>query len=339
MPERSDALAEMRLLLRAFQISKMLGVAAALGLADRIGDTPHQTRTLAQECGAHPQMLLRLCRALAAFGIFSVDDSGNIAHTARSRLLRSDNVPTLHRAARYWTMPSNWGAWAALEDAVRTGKPAFETVFGVPNFAYLESHPDQARLFDAFMQHSPDDRHQAVVEAYDFSAAKLLVDVGGGNGGFVKATLTKNRDLRAVLFDQEDVVAHALAALGDCADRCAIEAGDFFTHVPSGGDLYVLCQILHDWDDASCLKILGNCRAAMEREARLLMIERVLDLAPGKTDPTSFLSDMDMMVLFPGAKERTLTEFAVLLRQSGFAAPRLLPTRSPFSIIETAPSP
>jgi hypothetical protein len=69
-----------------------------------------------------------------------------------------------------------------------------------------------------------------------------------------------------------------LATLGDCADRCAIEAGDFFEHVPSGGDLYVLCQILHDWDDSSCLTILRNCRAAMEREARLLVIERVLDL-------------------------------------------------------------
>jgi hypothetical protein len=339
MPEGSDALAEMRLLLRAFQISKMLGVAAALRLADRIGDTPLQAGTLAQECGAHPEMLLRLCRALSAFGIFSVDDSGNIAHTARSRLLRSDSRPTLHHAARYWTMPSNWAAWAALEDTVRTGKPAFETVFGVPNFAYLEAHPDEAWLFDSFMQHSPDDRHQAVVEAYDFSAAKLLVDVGGGNGGFVKAALAQNRDLRAVLFDQKDVVAHAAATFGDCAGRCAIEAGDFFERVPHGGDLYVLCQILHDWNDERCLRILRNCRAVMHRGARLLVIERVLDLSPGKSDPTSFLSDMDMMVLFPGAKERTLAEFAGLFRQSGFAEPRLIPTRSAFSIVETAPSP
>ena len=119
--------------------------------------------------------------------------------------------------------------------------------------------------------------------------------------------------------------------------RCAIEAGDFFEGVPPGGDLYVLCQILHDWNDASCLKILRNCRATMAAEARLLVIERVLDLKPGKTDPTSFLSDMDMMVLFPGAKERTLLEFTDLFRQTGFAEPKLIPTRSVFSILETAP--
>jgi hypothetical protein len=338
MAEASDALAEMRLLLRAFQISKMLGVAAALGLADRIGDSPRPVGPLAGECGAHPEMLLRLCRALAAFGIFSVDDSGNIAHTVRSRLLRGDSRPTLHHAARYWTMPSNWAAWAALEDTVRNGKPAFESVLGIPNFAYLEAHPDEARLFDAFMRHSPDDRHAAVVEAYDFSHVKLLVDVAGGNGGFVKAALTKNGHLRAVLYDKRDVLAHSGDIIGDCADRCAVEAGDFFEHVPAGGDLYVLCQILHDWNDASCLKILANCRAAMGKEARLLVIERVLDLTPGKTDPTSFLSDMDMMVLFPGAKERTLPEFADLFRQSGFAEPKFIATRSAFSILETAPS-
>jgi hypothetical protein len=163
--------------------------------------------------------------------------------------------------------------------------------------------------------------------------------VGGGNGGLVKATLTKNRNLRAVLFDQKNVVAHASATLGDCAERCVIEAGDFFERVPSGGDLYVLCQILHDWNDTSCLKILRNCRAAMGKEARLLVIERVLELRVGKTDPTSFLSDMDMMVLFPGAKERTLVEFTDLFQQSGFATPRLISTRSPFSIVEIVPSP
>lgn len=326
----------MRVLIRAFQISKMLNVAASLGLADRIGDAPRPFSSLAQECAAHPEMLLRLCRALAAFGIFSVDDSGNIGHTARSRLLRRDSRPTLHHAALYWTMPSNWAAWAALEDTVRTGKPAFEAVFGMPNFAYLEAHPAEARLFDAFMQHSPDDRHAAVADAYDFSGVKTLVDVGGGNGGFVKATLTKYPPLQAVLFDQKEVVANAPMTLGGCAERCTIVAGDFFETVPSGGDVYALCQILHDWNDASCLKILANCRAAMAPNARLLVIERVLS---EDTDPTSFLSDMDMMVLFPGAKERTLAEYTHLFLQSGFTAPRLIKTRSVFSILETAPSP
>jgi hypothetical protein len=155
-------------------------------LADRIGDTPLQTARWRKNAARIPRCCCAFAGRWRHSVIFSVDDSGNIAHTARSRLLRSDSRPTLHHAARYWTMPSNWDAWAALEDAVRTGKPAFETVFGVPNFAYLEGHPDQARLFDAFMQHSPDDRHQAVVEAYEFSAAKLLVDVGGGNGGLLR---------------------------------------------------------------------------------------------------------------------------------------------------------
>ena len=114
-------------------------------------------------------MLLRLIRALAAFKIFHVDAADMVSQTPRSSCLRKDAKPTLHHAARYWTMHSTWQSWAALEQAVRKGTSAFDVAFGIENFAYLAQHPDEAALFDLFMQHSPDDRHAAVVRAYNFS--------------------------------------------------------------------------------------------------------------------------------------------------------------------------
>jgi hypothetical protein len=333
----AEEFAEMALLLRAFQLSKMLQVAAALGVADRVTDAPQPAAKLAADCGADKDMLLRVIRALAAFKIFQVDAAEMVSQTTRSSCLRKDATPTLHHAARYWTIPSNWQAWAHLEQAVRKGTSAFDVAFGVGNFAYLAQHPEEAALFDLFMQHSPDDRHAAVVRAYDFSRAKLIVDVAGGNGALLAAILTANNDTRGVLFDQASVVAGAppvLQAHGLTA-RCRIEAGSFFDRIPAGGDIYTLSQILHDWDDERCSAILANIRAAMGRDGTLLVIERVLD--EDLSTPVNFLSDMDMLVLFGRAKERSRAEFTSLLAASGFGAPRVVKTSSPFCILESRP--
>jgi O-methyltransferase domain len=325
------------LFVRAFQISKLVQVAAELDIAGRLGEEPRPAAELARECGAHPAMLLRMIRALAAFGVFCVDGEGNVTHTDHSRLLRRDADPSLYHAARYWTMASNWAAWNKLEHAVRTGEPAFEALFATNNFDYLRAHPEEARLFDAFMRHSPDDRHAAVAEAYDVSLARRVVDIGGGNGGFLALLLAKYPHLDATLFDREEVIAGAGRLLGSYGARCRMEAGDFFVAVPDGGDVYVLTQILHDWDDERCLRILANCRTAMGCKARLIIVERVLG-APARDHAMNYLADIHMMVLFAGARERTLGEFATLLAGAGFAQPRFIPTRSPFCILESRPA-
>lgn len=338
MPESSppDLYSDVAFLIRAYQLSQMLSVTAALDLADRIRDQPCRADKLAAECGAHPGMLLRMIRALAAFGIFSVDAAGTVQHTAGSRLLRRDAVPTLHHAARYRGLPSNWAAWTNLEHTIRSGEPAFDYVFGLPNFEYLNRHPDEAELFHHFMQHSPDDRHSAVAGAYDFSAVKTIVDAGGGNGAFLAAVLAQNPDMRGVLFDEESALAGAPEALGQLMARCAIQPGNFFARIPEGRDVYVLSQILHDWSDERWAQILANCRTAMRPDSRLLVIERVL-MDGG--DPMNYLSDMEMMVLFPGAKERSVEEYSQLFAAAGLATDRLIRTRSAFSIIETMPRP
>jgi hypothetical protein len=309
-----DLSGDVAFLIRAYQLSQMLSVAAALGLADRIHDRACPVDALAAECGAHPEMLLRMVRALAAFGIFSVEPGGAIQHTSRSRLLRREAFPTLHHAARYRGMASNWAAWAGLEHTIRSGEPAFEAVFGVANFEYLN-------------------RHLAVAEAYDFSTTRSIVDVGGGNGAFLAAVLAGNPQMQGVLIDEESALAQAPTVLGSLTARCTIQPGNFFSQVSEGRDVYVLSQILHDWSDERCAQILANCRTAMRPDSRLLVIERVL-MDDG--DPVNYLSDMEMMVLFPGAKERSLAEYSELLVAAGFVPGRLIRTRSAFSIIETS---
>lgn len=333
----SETFAEVALLLRGYQIAQLLHIAAKLRLADRVEGGARPVAELAAETGANADMLLRLCRALCAFGIFALDEANRLSQTAQSACLRSDATPTLHHAACYWGLPSNWSAWGDLRHTIITGEPAFEKCFGVPYFDYLAANPEQGEIFDAYMRHSPDDRHRAVAAAYDFSGASVVVDVGGGNGGLLRAILDAYGNVSGILADQAGVVAAAAPVLGPQAGRCAIVATDFFVAVPAGGDIYTMAQVLHDWSDENCLRILANCRAAMKPDARLLVIERHLD--PGsKSAAMNFLSDMHMMALFPGAQERTAGEYGRLFRASRLREPVVIPTNSPFGIFETGPA-
>src|SRR3954447_21159293 len=105
-----DGLAEMALLVRRFQLARRAQVAASLGVADRVADGPRSVTALASECDADAAMLLRLCRALAGFGIFRVDEDGEVRQTVRSAWLRQDATPTLYHAARKWGSAQMWGS-------------------------------------------------------------------------------------------------------------------------------------------------------------------------------------------------------------------------------------
>lgn len=145
-------------------------------------------------------------------------------------------------------------------------------------------------------------------------------------------------EVRGILFDVSHVVAGAAPALtgAGVADRCAVVGGDFFTAVPPGADAYILKYIVHDWDDARAAAILKRCREAMAPGTVLLLIEQVLSerLEAGAAARRAARLDLQMLVLTPGGRERTAREFRSLLGEAGFELRRVLPTQSPFSILE-----
>ena len=325
------------LLLKGFQVSRMLRVVADLGVADRVApDGRVALDDLAAACGVHPQPLRRVLQALASFSVFSVTAGGGVAHTPRSRLLRTDAPNSLHHAARFWTARGSWRAWEEL-DAAMTGGVPHEVAWGQGRFAYLREHPGEARLFDAMMANFPDNRHAALAAAYDFSAARLICDVGGGNGAALRHILGRFPLPRGLVFDLEDVV-RAIRPEELMGGRIAVEAGSAFDGIPAGADVYMLVRVLHDWSDEDCVRILRACRAAMGLDARLLLGEQILEPDPARGRPTGYLIDTQMMAMFGSARERTVEEFRSLLAEAGFALARVVPTASPVSVIEAAPS-
>jgi hypothetical protein len=320
-------------LIRGFQISRMIRLVADLTLADRIApDESRLVAGLARECSVSATPLLRILRALASVGIFRVTASGEISHTPMSRFLRTDTPGNLHYGARFWTGRGSWRAWGELDVALAEETP-HEAAWNMGRFEYLRQHPDEARVFDQFMAHFPDDRHQAVADAYDFSGAGLIADVGGGRGEALRRILTRFPGPRGLVFDRDDVVA-AFPDDGRMAGRIATEAGRFFDRVPTGPDIYLLMRVLHDWSDDDCRRILKNCRAAMGNGARLLICEQILDPDPASGDPFLYLVDTQMMAMFGTARERSEGEFKALLVETGFVYRNLIPTTSSVCIVE-----
>jgi hypothetical protein len=339
MPEFSDVnddRAARDLLVRGFQVSRMLRLVADFGVADRIPpDGNVAIDALAAECSVQSQPLIRVLRALAAFGVFSVAPDGRIAHSARSRLLRTDTPNSMHHSARFWTAPGSWAAWGKL-DAAMTGGVPHVAAWNTTRFEYLRAHPDEARSFDAMMAKFPDNRHPAVAAAYDFSGAKLIVDIGGGNGAALRHILSRFTALRGLLFDRDDVV-NAVQPVDLRGGRIELAGGSFFTNIPGGADIYMVIRVLHDWSDEACLRILRSCRTAMGSDTVLLIGDQILEPDPAHGRPTGYLIDAQMMAMFGTARERTSDEFANLLSESGFTLRRVIPTQSPVSIIEAVP--
>jgi hypothetical protein len=331
-PER----AALDLLLHGFKVSRMLRLVADLGVADRIApDGRVALNELAAACGVHPQPLMRVLRALASFGVFGVAADGGIAHTPRSRLLRTDAPNSLHHTARLLTARGSWRAWEELDAAMTEGVP-HEVAWGQGRFAYLREHQEEARLFDAMMANFPDNRHAAVAAAYDFSGARLICDVGGGNGAALRHILGHFPLPRGLVFDLDDVV-RAIRPEELMGGRIEVEAGSAFDGVPPGADVYMLVRVLHDWNDGDCVRILRVCRAAMGLEARLLLGEQILEPDPARGRQATYLLDAQMMAMFGSARERTVDEFRSLLAEAGFALRRVVPTASPVSIFEAVP--
>lgn len=313
-------------------IARALGAVAALRIVDAFVDGPNAVEDLAEKTGTNPDALYRTLRALASVGVFAEAPPRRFALTPVSAPLRSDH-PQSMRALVHWLMePAGWRGWADYEHALRTGEPSFEKELGAPFFRYIKEHPETAQVFHDAMTGFTVGTGEAVAEAYDFSQLRHVVDVGGGHGMLLAAIVRRHPGVRATLYDLPEVTAEAPAALASrgVAEPPEIVGGDFFERVPAGADAYVLKTVLHDWDDDRAAAILVRCREAMARDGRVLICEQVIGVGAN----LALLTDLEMLIMTPGGRERTAAEFATLAARAGLRIRRFVPTKSPMVVIE-----
>jgi hypothetical protein len=293
-------------------VSRIVYLGAKLGLADRLADGPKSAEELAGPTGTHAPSLHRLLRGLANLGIFEEQSGGRFALTPLGEALKT-GAPGAARPS-ILTIASDWWfrGFGELSFSVETGQSGFEKALGMPLFDYLARSPETASLFSETMIGFHGAEPPAVAGAYDFSAIGTLVDVGGASGHLLATIAMHHPTLKGILFDLPHVVrdAPALLQARGVADRVTIEAGSFFERVPEGGDAYLLSHIIHDWTEEQCLTILGHCRRAMRPGAKLLLCEMVLP--EGNAPHPGKMLDL-MMLVGPGGRERTASEYGALL--------------------------
>ena len=317
-----------------YSVSICINVVARLKIADLLKDGPRPTSELAAATSVQEDALYRVLRALASFGIFVETAPRSFALTPAAEALRTGNP--LYDLIVWISDPFHFRIYADAMHSVRTGQPCADRVLGKPIFDYFPSDPQESEVFNPAMVSMTAMVIPAVLEAYDFSGIGTLVDVAGGHGSVLAGILEKYPQMRGILFDLEHVVAGAkprLERLG-LAGRVQLASGDFFQTVPTGGDAFVMKHIIHDWDDARALTILQNCRKASPK-AKVILLEAVLpsgnELHFGK------LLDLEMLTL-PGGRERTEEEFRALFAQACYRLTRVVPTKSPLSVIEAVPA-
>ena len=324
-------------LVRGYQFTQALYVAARLGIPDLVADGPRSATDLAGRCGAHAPSLARLLRALTTLGVFAEVEPEVFGPTPRSHLLR-DGVPGSRRAMLMLSGSQLYAGWGQLLHTIQTGETTARRIYGMDSWEWLAQHPEANAIFNDAMVEGSAVRVAALLAVYDFAPFGTVVDVGGGRGALLAGILRTNPGVRGVLFDQPHVVAGADAvfAAAGVAERASIAPGDFFAAVPAGGDAYILSWILHDWDDEQSAAILTCCQRAMAGRGALLLVERVL---PNGADRPwePFFSDLNMLQAL-GGRERTEAAWRALLAGAGFTLTRVVPTAAGFGVIEAHPA-
>jgi hypothetical protein len=312
-------------------MAQALGAVARLGVADQLAQGPQTSAQLAEAVGANLDALTRTMRALAGAGVFATPAPGSWALTPVGECLRTDVPGSLRHLVIAETDHAHWAAWERFIHAVRTGMPQSEAALGCKPWDYYATHAEDGHAFGKAMANISSMATGPVLSSYDFSKAATIADVGGGYGALLAAILRAQPKARGILFDQPQVVTAAGKVLGDVDGRVERVSGDFFSQTLPRADLYLLKHILHDWDDAGCTKILKNVRAGMGAGARLLVIEMLVaeQPAPG---PAPW-RDLNMMVAL-GGRERTASAYQQLLASADLDMARVIPTPSPYGIIE-----
>ncbi len=311
-----------------------LNAAVEINIPDLLAGGPRPVSELARATATNEDALYRTLRAVASLGIFTESEPRKFANTPESELLRAGAPGSLRDMVRWFGDPFHFRIFAEYMHSVKTGKPCFDKVMGKPIFEYFPSDPRESEMFNNAMTSFSAAVIPAVLEAYDFSGIRLLVDVAGGHGQILFSVLKEYPQMRGILSDLPHVLEGARPRLRELGleSRCRLETCDFFKSVPAGGDAYIMKHIIHDWDDDRALTILRNIhQAAGGAQARVILLEGVI--SPGNESHFGKFLDLEMLAL-PSGRERTEDEFRALFDRAGFRLTRVVQTPTPMCVIE-----
>jgi acetylserotonin N-methyltransferase len=307
-------------LIEAFRRSKVMFAAVRLGIFDQLAKGPQTCAALAVQLSLDRPALSRLLNGCVALHLVERDGELYANTNMATRFLTKASPETLAGYIVY-SDQSLYKLWGHIDDAVREGSNRWTQAFGSRSalFDFYFRDETSTRSFLGGMHGFGQLASPRIVNAFDLSRFKHLVDLGGATGHLSIAACKTYPTLRATVMDLPAVepFAREYIARSGVADRIEFVTGDFFAGDLPRADLYVLGRILHDWDDPKIDNLLHKILLALPRQGALLVTETLVDDDRGGPVYT-LMQDLNMLVCTDG-RERTEGEYSSLLRGAGFS--------------------
>ena len=319
--------------LQSFWLLQPLYIAADLNIAEYLKEMPMGVEELAAKTKTRPEVLYRVLRALASEGIFRELPGRKFKLNGTARALLEGDSSMRHVIIHHLG-PVNWSANGNLMHTVKTGENAFKGLFGMDIYPFLQEHGENLQRFERSMSELSELGLYPVLSRYDFSKCKTVADIGGGIGFLLSKILEKYPLLEGRLFELPENAVKAEEFIESCSlgGRMSFIPGSFLEAFRLEADIYLMKNVLHNWDDEQCVRILENLKVSMAKDAKLLVMEMIVP-GPGIASYAKMI-DIQMLSAMPGGKERTAGEFTILFQKSGFSLKRIIPTIAPLSILE-----
>ena len=300
-----------------------LGSLARLGVPDLLASGPLTAAELAKLTQCNEDALHRALRGAVTLGIFSLSEEGKFSNNRLSQVLKSGDISRAKEFAEYFSSKSNCHAYCEFDHILKTGDDGFMQANGMDLWEWFDNHTPERDTFAQMMMGVTISEAPMVAKLYPFNDIKKLCDVGGGSGALLSEILIRYPHLQGVLLDCDGVIdsAKQLFSARAISERIEFVSGNFFDRVIPGCDAYLLKNVMHDWNDELCIKILNNCRDVMSVGQKVLLVEILLE----KNDTTNFASlrDIHVMTVCTGGRERSREDYAVLLQNARFKLNRV----------------
>ncbi|PRP91645.1 Multifunctional cyclase-dehydratase-3-O-methyl transferase TcmN [Enhygromyxa salina] len=305
-------------------LSQCIHVVARLGVADHLAESAKTCDELAKLTGCQPKPLSRIMRALVKFGLFMVEDGQKFSLGPLGARLQTEHP----RSLRHFCMLNGaeyYQAYGALVHTANTGQSGLRHVYGTSLYEHMERNPETARVYDLAMDEISRDAAVDLASSYDYEGVQTVVDVGGGSGVVVRAILRAHPQLRGLCVDRQDVCERAVKTIAASRDAELLErlnfvAGDFFEELPRG-DLYIVKNVLHNWNDASCVRILETVRRALDGGALLVVEHLVEDDEPSLDRLMNAV--LQMAICEDETDARDEARMRAIMQEAGFTVPRM----------------
>ena len=313
-----------------FVYAQVLAACVQLDLFPLLAERPRTTAEIAAHAKLAPEAAERLLLAavslrllarrrgrfaLGPLGAAMVGNPGIAAMVAHHPLLYADlaDPVALLRGERGATRLAGYWPYAAA-----SGDPA-------------ALDPSHVAAYTALMAASQPMIADEVLAAYPVRRHRMLLDVGGGSGGFLIAAHARAPKLGLMLFDLPPVAEAARVRLAHAGVPAQVAGGDLRTgSLPQGADIVTLIRVVHDHDDATAVSILRAAHAALPPGGTLLVAEPMAGTRGAEPVGDAYFGFY--LLAMGSGRARSPSDFRALLTRAGFTSARLLPTRMPLLV-------